>query len=123
MGAKRQHDTELEVVYPDGAKRQRGTFSSVDVDTAAYFSEVRATLATLETEEERELLANGALAESSGMETEIAGDGICSRVLEALLPIAGADAVMAFAAPLTKPDAFLKLATRCSSPSAPTVCK
>lgn len=54
------------------------------------------SLTPREESEDRQLLADNALAEAAGREAEVAADAACSRVLEALLPHAATQQLAAF---------------------------
>ena len=84
-GAKRAREEE----GAGGGERPR--VSRVDAATSSYFEELSATLRSLYDDEERQLLADNALDEVEGREAEVAADAACSRVVEALLPLASPD--------------------------------
>ncbi|KAL4852677.1 hypothetical protein ACK3TF_006244 [Chlorella vulgaris] len=82
----------------EGAGGRRGGHSRLDSETLSYYSELDGHLRSLGREEsdDRQLLADNALAEAAGREAEVAADAACSRVLEALLPHAATQQLAAF---------------------------
>jgi hypothetical protein len=95
-------------------------FSRLDPATAAYYGEARDALAELEAapppfdKEQAGLLAAAALREAGGREAAVSADATGSRALEALLPHAPAEDVLAFASVvLGDGDALGDVATRC----------
>ena len=83
-------------------------FARLDPETTAYFTESRETLDNLLQEgdhEQASLLAGAALREaaspsasgSKATTSDVAADAVASRALEAFLPVASSEDVLAFA--------------------------
>lgn len=83
-------------------------FARLDPETTAYFTEARETLQNLLQEgdsEQASLLAGAALREAANPSTsgsrattsDVAADAVASRALEAFLPVASPEDVLAFA--------------------------
>lgn len=101
-----------------GKKRQRDddghqtTFARVDQETSQYFNEINTHFKTLDSHEDKQLLANNVLEEAAERGAEVATDAACSRVLEALLPFASIEAISKYAKHCVEGENLGKLCTR-----------
>eukprot|EP00887_Chlorella_sp_A99_P004080 scaffold23.g4080.t1 len=101
MGEKRRRE-EGEVAAPGGRPR----FSSLDAETLSFFEEIAGHLKTLDSDEERGLLADNVLEEAAGRAAALATDAACSRVLESLLPLASTERLCGFVAACVETMSF-----------------
>jgi len=82
---------------PSGDAGEDGSrFARVDGDTLRYFTEIAEHIQTLDSDEDKQLIADNALEETKEREQLIVPDAVCSRVLEALIPHASPALVVKF---------------------------
>jgi hypothetical protein len=101
---RKRHDTST-----DGGRVE---FSRLDQATLAYYKEIHECIKKADDNEEKVRVANNALEETRGREAEIASDSVCSRVIEALLPHAGPEALAGFLTGCVQGDNLGLLCTR-----------
>ena len=89
----------------EGGRLQPSKYARrVGDETQSYFLELGGRLREAEDEEERAAIAAGALEEVRGHELQVATDLECSRVLEAMLPLAQPTELHSFLSALTQDD-------------------
>ena len=74
--------------------------------------EIAGHLKTLDSDEDRQLLADNVLEEAAARAADVATDAACSRVLESLLPHASTERLCAFVAACVEGDSLATVCTR-----------
>ena len=110
MAGKRTHDEAFQASAD--AEAPPGRLPRATQEIVTYFEELRSHFDSLDDKEEQSLLVANALREASGQECAVATDAACSRVLEALLPLAEPQQLAEFLQAVLEGAGLMAMASR-----------